>query len=110
MFANEVALFESDREQDVGCCCNRKQQVRGCHHGRHPKGEQPADVEWVSHDLVWSGSRKLQTALRLTQQVPPDLTQSEQVEMVDQEGRKENQSPAERKQTTQHDSSSRIFN
>src|SRR4051794_35656624 len=110
MLANEVAFFELDGQQDVSCCCNRKQQVRGRHHGRHPKREQPTDVERVSHDLVWSGSRKLQAALRLTQQVPPNLTQPEQVEMVDQESGKENQSPTERKQTAQHDLSHQIFN
>src|SRR5262249_25621291 len=93
--ADQGSFLELDRQQDVSCRSDREEQMCERHHWRHPECEEPADVERVSHKAVWSRSHELHGLIGSSQQVQPDLTQTEQVEVVDQERRDKHQSPAE---------------
>ena len=58
--------------------------MRECHQWRHPECEEPANVERMSDQPVWSGRSKLQGGIRPAQQVQPDLTHAKQVKVIDQ--------------------------
>src|SRR6185503_11123512 len=77
VFANQISLLKLNCQQDIGCSRDREKQVRQGHHRSHPESKKPADVERVAHQPVWPGGRKPQHVIRLVQQIPPDLSQSE---------------------------------
>src|SRR5262245_19071002 len=95
MLTDQVSLLELDSQQDVSCRGDREEQVRERHQRRHPECEKPTGVERVSYQSVWPWNREPHGLIRSAQQVEPDLTQAEEVEVVEQECRDQHQSPAE---------------
>ena len=58
---DQVALLESNCDEDVGGGAEREDQMRNGHHGRCPEHQQPSHVERVPNDAVhsWSAEGKV---------------------------------------------------
>lgn len=91
----EVAFFELDCDEDVGAGCDGEDEVCDCHVGRSPEGEEPADVEGVADEAVEPGGAELELGVFGAAEVEPDLTEAEEVEVVDEEGAEQDDEPAE---------------
>ena len=70
----------------AGTPSDREQQVPGGHFGRCPEGEEEAKVQRVPHIFVEQWLSELRWLMLAAYNVEPRLLQSEQLEMVDQEG------------------------
>ena len=79
------ALFEPDRNQDVGAGREREQQMRDRHGRCGPECTQPADVQRVTYVAVEDRRTEGQGLVPLAGKLQPHLAQTEQVEMIEQE-------------------------
>src|SRR5438105_1969865 len=104
MEAHEIALLELDRHENVRRRHHREEQMGHGHRRRAPKCEEPSDVQRMTHELVWSGRAELQFRVRLSDQLQPHLTESEEIEVIDEECRHQHESPTERERNPQCDS------
>ena len=86
-----------------------KSRCASGHRRRAPESEQPADVEWMPDEPVWSRCPESQCGVRPAAEVQPDLAQAEQIEVIDQECGDQHQRPAEGKQHTQDYPSEWVF-
>ena len=109
VFAHEVPFLELDCQQDVSGRRYRKQQVGERHVWRHPEREKPADVQRMTYEFVWSRRFECHRSIWPAYQVKPYLSQTEQIEMIDQEGGQQNKSPAESEQRKDRRPHDRIF-
>jgi hypothetical protein len=86
-----VSLLEADRERDVRRGHGGEEQVSRRHVRREPERAQPAHVERVAHHPIRTGSDEAQRAVISPPEEQPDLAQPEQIEVIDPEGRGEDQ-------------------
>ena len=82
VFLYEVGFFESNGHQDVSGRHDSEQQMRNGHRRSAPESQQPADIQRVPDDPVEKRSDERNFVLLLTFDVPPNLAQTEQVEVV----------------------------
>ena len=94
VFTPEIPLFEPDRDEDVRGRSHGEQQMREGHRGGRPEHGDPTHVEGVTHEAVRSRRDERERRVLPTLQVQPDLAQSEQVEVLDQECGEEDEQPA----------------
>jgi hypothetical protein len=52
---DQISLFQEDANTDVGRGCSREQQMPDGHRGRHPEGDDEAEIGRVSNQLVEHG-------------------------------------------------------
>jgi len=105
----QVALFQLNRHQNVGCRHDRKEEVPGRHGGRTPESDDEAEVERMPHKLVWSGSHKTQILKLFSSKEAAHLLQTKWLEVADQEGDDHHDSPSNKEQDSQGHNSRGIF-
>jgi hypothetical protein len=90
---DERPLFDPDREQDVDRHDPGEQQMPLGHGGRRPERDQESEHQRVADPVVEDGL--FEVDLRVLDVVvgEPDLTQAEQVKVIDQERRVEDEAP-----------------
>src|SRR6185503_12086222 len=94
----EVALLEEDADEDVSRGRDREQQVAHGHGGRRPEGDQEAEHDRMAHEVVEPARDERHLGVVGAAHAQPDLAQPEQVEVVDHEGRQQDDGPAEGEQ------------
>src|SRR5882672_10371889 len=82
----QISLLEANGNQDVRRGDQREDQVRHRHGWCRPENRQPADVEWMAHQLIKAGRAEYGRAIGLVGETPPHLLQSEQIKVIDKEG------------------------
>src|SRR5262245_52207932 len=98
MLIQQVTFLPLNSHQDIRRRSNSEYQVRHAHSWSGPEAEEPAHVERMPDDLVWSRCPELECFIFPSQQVERDLPQSEQVEMVNQKCGGQYQKPSKSKQ------------
>ena len=83
----QVTLLEVNTDQDVDGHSHRKEQLSQRHQRRAPEPQQQAEIERMTDELVEISHPKRRVPVGLSEQSKPDLAQSEQVEVIDDEGR-----------------------
>jgi len=102
MLGDQVALLELDRNENVGGRDDREHQGAQPSWSASPECEEPADVQRVTHVAVQRRHPERHGLVRLAQQLQPNLAQTEQVKVIDQERRKQEQSPTEGECAVEH--------
>ena len=87
---HQVALFKLDRDQDISGGGDGEHQV-GDGHGRSgPEHQQEAHIQRMAHVAVEPGGVELQRGVLDPTQIQIHLAQTEEVKMVEQKGRHDN--------------------
>src|SRR5262245_11099801 len=89
----QITLFERDRDQHVNRRPDCKHEMRHGHRRCRPESCHPTDVEWMADQLVRPGCHESRSCVRLALKIKPHLTYSKQIEMVDQQSRREHARP-----------------
>ena len=95
VFRYEIAFFELDRNKNVERCRQREEQMSHSHDRRTPEHGDPANVEWMTDYAIKQWSLKLERRLRPSLQMKPNLAQTEQVKVVDHNGREQHEHPTQ---------------
>ena len=98
MIADEISFFELYGDDDV---CRRdrcEQQVTDSHIRRRPKCDDKAEHDRVTNDSINKRRPERQVFVLFTAPVSIDLTQTEQVKVVNEKCREQYQSPSDEKQ------------
>jgi Big-like domain-containing protein/Calx-beta domain-containing protein len=90
----EVALLEPHGDQDVSRQRAAEEEVPGAQGRRGPEGDQPADVERVTHLPVEERHPERQRMVLAADQEAPDLPRPEQIEVIDHQAGERHQQPA----------------
>jgi hypothetical protein len=92
---DQIALFQKDPDEDVGGGDGRKQQMSDRHERRRPEGDDEAEIDRMTHELVVERRAKHRRRWLLVRQILHHLLHAEQLEMVDQERAGEDEDPSE---------------
>jgi len=90
--AHEIAFFDLNRDENVGSRSHRENQMADSHLRRCPKRNNEADHNWVPHKAVKAGRSKTEIFILL---VKIHLSQAEQIEVIDEKCRGQNDEHAE---------------
>ena len=82
----QVALFEVNTDQYVDGHSYRKEQVPERHQRCTPDAQQQAEIDRMTDELVEVGHPERRVPVGLAEQFKPDLTKTEQIEVIDDEG------------------------
>src|SRR5580704_19173815 len=91
----EVTLFEPDAEQDVPGRRHREHEVPERHDRRGPEGEDEAEVNRMADVAIEPRRAEVRLWQLPTTEPRDDLEHSEKLEVADEEGADEHQSPAD---------------
>ena len=91
---DQIALFQEDADEDVGSGHRCEQQMSNRHRRRRPERDDEAEVDRVPHEFVVQRRPKTWRRRLDAAEVVGDLMQSEQLEVVDQEGAAQRRQPA----------------
>src|SRR5579872_6577811 len=92
---DQVTLLEADPNQDIPARRDGEQEVSDAHEGRRPEGDDEAKVDGMPHHPVQPRRLEVGTVKIAAPGVRPDLPQSEQLEVIDEESRDQQQGPAD---------------
>ncbi len=107
---DQVVLFPSDRHQDVRRRHDREQQMRARHRRSEPERHKPSHVKRMPNVLVEQRRAEGQLRVRFPDQIQPNLPQSEQVEMVDEERGDQHHAESQSEQLVNHQPASQVLN
>lgn len=95
---DQVPLLELNCQENIGGCGYGKNQMGHSHRRRGPEGKEPAEIERMAH--VSLGPRRLKLHRRTLSacQIEVDLSQPEEIKVVDQKGGRQNNEPAQSKE------------
>src|SRR5262245_502047 len=93
--SDQITFLQCDADKNVGRRNEGEEQMARGHNRRRPEGDDEAEVDGVSRQLVeqWCLETRLQP--RFPGKIQDDLLQPEQLEMVDQERAQKHDKPAE---------------
>src|ERR1041385_4741627 len=86
MKPHQIPLLKLDCNKYVRSRTNCIHQMRRSHQWRSPSHQQPPHIQRMPHQPIWPRRTEFIRRIRLADQVQPHLTQSKQIEMVDQKG------------------------
>src|SRR6185369_2027411 len=90
----EIFLFELDRDEDVCSRGDGKDEMGHSHRRRGPECEEPAEIEWMANVPVKHRRPEFQLRVWSSDQKQEHLSQSKQIEVIDQERAAQHQQPA----------------
>src|SRR5260370_655224 len=99
MHPQKVALFELYGHKDVGGGWEGEEEWGDGKGGVHQEGKDPPEVGGRGEEPIGPGGGEAERGVGLVDQIEPDLTQAEEIEMVDEERADQDQGPAETEET-----------
>src|SRR5262249_18501156 len=91
--AHQIPFFELQGDEDVGRRRRGEEEVSGGHRRGCPEGEEEAEHEGMADAAVGAEYLEADRGVRAAGSVEVDLSQPEQVEVIDQERGHEHESP-----------------
>src|ERR1700732_2396825 len=92
---DQITLFQEYPYEDVGSRCGCKEQMPDSHLRRGPEGDDEAQIDRMTHQLVVHRRPELWRRHVASRKIGRYLLQSEQFEMIDQECAGEHDRPAD---------------
>src|SRR5574341_2557044 len=94
MSVDKIPLFPPNGDQDIGRRRNREDQMGCRHRWGGPERKQPAYIQGMAHVAIETRRLELQRRIGQALEIESYLPHAEQVEVIDQERRHEDQEPA----------------
>src|SRR6476660_3917634 len=92
-YADEIALFEHDADEDEGRGHRCEQQMPGAHRRGRPDPDHETEIDRVPDKTIEEWRPENRRRHLAADQIVGDLMQSEQLEMTDQEATREHDHP-----------------
>ena len=93
---NEISLFKLYSQENVSRSGHREDEMGDRHRGCEPECEQPAEIEWVTHVTIEHRRPEFQLFVLSADQEQKYLSQSKEIEVIDQERACQDQQPTHR--------------
>src|SRR5579875_3085750 len=110
MSSLQVPFLQMDGDDDVECRHPSEQEVPPCHDRCGPKSDDKAEHDGVSNNSIESSHTKWWRRIRRVHCIKDNLTQAEEIEVIDEESGDQCDDPACTEQSPQDDHGHRLLN
>src|SRR5271157_2654607 len=109
MESHQVPLFDPEGDEDVSGCRGGEQEMPDGHHRRSPKREDEAEHDGMTHIAIEAGNPEANRCVRTPGSIEIDLSEAEQVEVVNQKCGHEHDGPTGPEDGMDEPATNRIF-